>query len=165
VHGEQDIPATVTEIDNAVPTIQSDAPQVSPISHDLNAGNRSVGEKLQQVVESERLSVRQLNGQTSRRFHDCAPLPKLSRRSTVGLSERVVESPRTPKAGGNSYVCHRQCRLIDKALRKMQSLRMSNGQRTCAQMFGEQSSQVATGDTETVRQYFDVAIIQRSISY
>jgi hypothetical protein len=164
VYGEQDIPAAVAQIDNTVHTVQSDAPQVSPVSHNLNTGNRSAGEKLQQAVESERLSVWQLNGQTGRRFLDGTPLPKFPRRSTIGLFERVVESPRTPKAGSNSYVCHRQCRLIDKTFRKMQSLRMRNGQRTCAQMLGEQSSQVATGYAEPVGQSLDIAIIQRSIS-
>jgi hypothetical protein len=47
----------------------------------------------------------------------------------------------------------------------MQPLRMRDSKRTRTQMLAEQASQVAAGDAEPVRQFFDVAIFQRSVRY
>ena len=69
---------------------------------------------------------------------------------------------RNAVSGGNGNVLHWQSRFVNESFCEMQALRVRNRLRRCADVLVEQAPQMPAGDTQSICELFDVAVVQRT---
>jgi hypothetical protein len=155
----------ILHIDHTGSIPNAHGPQVTSIAHEFHTRGRPSRKKRQQFCPPVRSPVGKLDSEGRRRKFSIPTATKLSRRSAICFSKRVIEAPHTAKAGRNRNILHRQRRLVDKPFRELQALSMCNGKRTGAHVPGKKASQVAAGYAQPVRKALDITVLKRPIGY
>jgi hypothetical protein len=155
----------IPELDNTRMAIDTHRTSVSAVPDGFHTRDGPRGRKPEQLAPLEWPPIAQPHSQRGRISRDTlivAVAAQLTRRPAVSASKRVVETPDAAIASRSRDLSHWQRGLVNQALGKMQTLRMSDCEWTGTKMLRKQTPQVTTGYAETIRQLLNTAVIKRA---
>src|ERR1700690_709722 len=150
----------------AVPAIHGNRAAITASFHDFDAGRGASGEKRQHArpvvgwaeTEAEEIFVFQMDRGLVREAS------YLSRRAMVDLADAGVESAYATETRSEGNLTHRETGLVDELLRKVQTARLSYGQRCRAQVLKEQAAKMARADAQAFGKNFYTTVFQAAFA-
>jgi hypothetical protein len=148
-------------VDDADLAIDHDRPQVTLANKLFDTRCGTAREKVEDPGRIKGLLPRQAHAEhAGQRDTVLAALAQFARCPAVSVPERVIEAAQASVAGGDTDLRHRQVGVIDQALRKVQPLRMCNGQRRGAKVLAEQPPKMPARDAKPRRELLDATFIE-----